>query len=806
MYVRYTSVAAIVACCLLSCATMSAQTAKLLDLVTLQPIEGAKILSVGPKTPTKNADTVVLWSNARGEFDASRQSVMLFYCVGYEPLELSSQLIAAANNQVFLTPSSTTLGAVTISATPFEQERDRVAQNIMRLSKRDIQFANSTTAADLLTQTGQVFVQRSQGGGGSPMIRGFEASRVLMVMDGIRLNNAIYRAGHLQNVLTVGSQFLEGTEVLFGPSSTVYGSDALGGVMHFHTLSPRIGVKTAATRIGYASANSEKTASLTWNIGGKKWAWMAGLAVADFGDMRMGSKRSDAYPDFGKRSFYVARIDGVDSMVTNPTPNVQVDSGYKQVDAISKVLWQSGANTRHTFTGYFTTTGDIPRYDRLTETSNGKPKSAQWYYGPQQLLLGSYKLDLGNSNRLYDQANVVLAFQNVLESRHNRNFNATTINHRNEEVNVLSANINFQKAVGATDVQYGIEAQYNDVTSTATKEDIVTGAVVPQSTRYASGGAQMSNMAIFAAFTRRFNDKITLNVGTRASYTTLDAKFTDKSFFPFPFDVATQRNPALNGNVGMVYAPIQKLRFAASVATGFRVPNVDDLTKVFDSAPGKVVVPNPDLGPERTLNFDLTARYNFTPGIYLEATGFFTKLQNALVLEPSTFNGASTVVYDDSLSNILQLTNARQGTIMGGNVAFVADFTKNWSFEHTITFTQGHFDDETGMVPLDHVAPTFGRTGVTYRNKGLRAELYSLYAAAKKLEDYNPDGEDNLQYATADGMPAWWTLNLNAAYQITRRVQVQASVENILDVHYRMFGSGFSAPGRNFRITLRSNF
>ena len=142
---------------------------------------------------------------------------------------------------------------------------------------------------------------------------------------------------------------------------------------------------------------------------------------------------------------------------------------------------------------------------------------------------------------------------------------------------------------------------------------------------------------------------------------------------------------------------------------------------------------------------------------------------------------------------------------MGGNVAFVADFAKNFTFAHTTTFTQGSFDDEAGAVPLDHVAPTFGRTGLTYRNKGTRAELYARYAAAKKLADYNPDGEDNLQYATADGMPAWWTLNLNVAYQINRQIQLQASVENILDVHYRMFASGFSAPGRNFRITMRAN-
>ncbi|NJN34367.1 MAG: TonB-dependent receptor plug domain-containing protein [Saprospiraceae bacterium] len=69
-------------------------------------------------------------------------------------------------------------------------------------------------------------------------MRGFEASRVLLVVDGVRMNNLIYRSGHLQNAITVDQNMLDRVEVLFGTASTVYGSDALGGVVHFFTKKP----------------------------------------------------------------------------------------------------------------------------------------------------------------------------------------------------------------------------------------------------------------------------------------------------------------------------------------------------------------------------------------------------------------------------------------------------------------------------------------------------------------------------------------------------------------------------------------
>ena len=116
----------------------------------------------------------------------------------------------------------------------FLVEDDEAAQ-IETIPIEIVRLENPESSADMLQNTGNVLVQKSQGGGGSPMIRGFEANKLLLVIDGVRMNNAIYRSGHLQNAITVDNSVLDHTEIIFGPSSSLYGSDALGGVIHFHT-------------------------------------------------------------------------------------------------------------------------------------------------------------------------------------------------------------------------------------------------------------------------------------------------------------------------------------------------------------------------------------------------------------------------------------------------------------------------------------------------------------------------------------------------------------------------------------------
>nr|MCU0385755.1 TonB-dependent receptor plug domain-containing protein [Flavihumibacter sp.] len=111
------------------------------------------------------------------------------------------------------------LGEVVISFNKWEQQLNEVPNKITKINRTQIQLQQPQTAADMLAQSGSVFIQKSQLGGGSPMIRGFATNRVLLVVDGVRMNNAIYRSGNLQNVISIDPLALEAAEVVFGPGS-----------------------------------------------------------------------------------------------------------------------------------------------------------------------------------------------------------------------------------------------------------------------------------------------------------------------------------------------------------------------------------------------------------------------------------------------------------------------------------------------------------------------------------------------------------------------------------------------------------
>lgn len=708
------------------------------------------------------------------------------------------------------------LNELTISANKFEENKKNLAQSIQLIKRKEIEWTMPQTTANLLEQTGNVFVQRSQLGGGSPVLRGFEASRVLLVIDGVRMNNAVYRAGHLQNVITVDNNILDRVEVLHGPASTLYGSDALGGVVLFNTIDPKLssGSKPAVSgnaMARFSSAYGEGTGHFDINLGFKKFASLTSVTYSRFGDLVQGKKRSDAIGTLGLRPAQVERINDADSIVANPNPDKQTQSGYEQIDILQKFLFRQNDKIDHIVNLQYSNSSDINRYDRLTEERNGKLRFAEWYYGPQLRMMASYRLRARNLDLGFaDEINAGVNYQSIEESRHQRARGNDELQSRIENLNVIGFNIDLRKKIGSRhELIYGVDGQYNKVNSKAFTTDIVTNAEGPLDTRYPDGGSNMLYTALYAQHIYKIvPDKLILNDGIRVNYVSLNANFNDKTFFPFPFSKASQSNVAPSGNIGLVYLPAKDLRIALNGATGFRAPNVDDLAKVFESAGGTTLfVPNPDLRPEYTYNADLGVSYIIADRVKLEATGFYTWFRNAIVADTFAIGGESTINYDGAATTIMASQNKAKAYIYGFNAAVTARIVEGLTLYSTINFTHGRYEGLNGVeVPLDHIPPVFGKTSLMYTRKALMGEAYALYNGWKRAANYSPSGEDNIAYATPDGMPSWYTLNVRTGYNINKYIGVELALENILDRNYRVFASGISAPGRNFVATVRGRF
>lgn len=697
-----------------------------------------------------------------------------------------------------------------VSAQRWEQNRKEIPNKIVTIGPRVVEFSNPQTTADMLGQTGQVFIQKSQLGGGSPIIRGFAANSVLIVVDGVRMNNAIFRGGNLQNVISIDPLTLESTEVLFGPGSVMYGSDALGGVLHFRTKSPGFIEKGKAQINGssvwrYSSANHEKTGHFDLTVRSHKISNFTSLTYSDFEDLTTGSRRTDRFPDFGKRFQYVNRTNGMDIIVDNPQVNEQLFSGYQQINFLHKIRYRLGTNADIGYTFNYSTTSDIPRYDRLIEMDErGYFKSAQWFYGPQKWMTHSLQTNVYGKHRFLDAVRLIMAWQALEESRNDRDFGSDVLTTRKENVDVLTANLDLEKKITPDhEIFYGLEWFYNDVVSTGVLKNLLTNAIAATTPRYPDGGSDYSGLAGYISYKWRVSEKFVITSGLRYNRIWLNGRLLDTSALGFSFEKLEVNNGAVNGNLGLIWLPDNSWQLNLLYSTGFRAANIDDIGKIFDGSNGIVTVPNPLLRPEFTYNSEFTVSKTVEDKLKISATGYFTLLDNAIIQDNFTFNGQDSIYFDGELSKVQALVNTKRAHLYGGS--FQVNFAFNQNLNLTGSFTISEGEDSEGR-PLRHTVPNFGMAALSYRYQKLRCQINTRFSGKRAFEDLSLGEQQKTHLYTADGALGWHTLNFEGSYRFNRYFTLNTGVENIFDLHYRPYTSGISAPGRNFILSLKAGF
>jgi hemoglobin/transferrin/lactoferrin receptor protein len=693
-----------------------------------------------------------------------------------------------------------TLGEVIISVNKWEQKLNEVPNKITKVNKLQILRNNPQTAADLLSQTG------------SPMIRGFATNRVLLVVDGVRMNNAIYRSGNLQNVISIDALSTEAAEIIFGPGSLIYGSDAIGGVMDFHTLEARFSKEKKMLVKGsvlgrYSTANKENTAHADLNIGWKKWSLLSSLSYSKFDDLKMGKHGGqDSY----LRPEYVERINNIDSIVKNSDPRIQRFSGYTQLNFLQKIRFSPSPNWDMQYSFTYAGTGDAPRYDRLIQYRNGRLRFAEWYYGPMLWRMHTLQVQHTRKNKLYDEARMIIAYQDYEESRVDRTRATNNRNRQVEKVGAFSANWDATKSLGKGQLFYGLEYVHNKVGSFGERTNISNNTVVPMVSRYPDGSST-SAAGIYGSYKINLKPKLTLTTGLRFSYNTLDAAF-DTTFIKFPYKKAELRDGGLTGNAGLVFRPAESWQLNANISTGFRMPNVDDIGKLFESVPGNVTIPNPDLRSEYAWNFETGIVKNLPNKFRFELNAFHTILNNAIVRRITTFNGEDSILFNGVLSRVEALQNVAKATVSGLQLSTEYFFTRELSLQtHANWITGKETDDvKNEQVALRHAPPFYGSTHIRYRHKKIFVEASAQYNSQIKNEDLAPveQAKTDIYAKDANGLPyspGWYVLNLKASVQVIKSLLVTTGWENITNQRYRPYSSGIVAGGSNFIVSVRAS-
>ena len=268
---------------------------------------------------------------------------------------------------------------------------------------------------------------------------------------------------------------------------------------------------------------------------------------------------------------------------------------------------------------------------------------------------------------------------------------------------------------------------------------------------------------------------------------------------------AIQNNTAITGNLGVAYNGENGYRATAGLSSGFRSPNVDDLTKVFDTKTGYVVVPNKDLKPEYTYNAEINLSHTGNIASW-GASVFYTWFNNAIVVSKYNWNGQDNIMYQNVLSAVYAPQNQASAKLYGFNLNGKIKLFYNALLQGTYTYTKGTYNNGTTSMPLDHIPPAYGRIGLKKGGDKFNVEGFILFNGWKRIRDYNLNGEDNEIYATADGMPSWMTVNFSSYYNPSKKLSLGLQIENIADKNYRYFASGISAVGRNFILSCRLSF
>jgi hemoglobin/transferrin/lactoferrin receptor protein len=798
----------IIWCLLGYSAIVFSQTITIRDKENNKPIELVTIMGQNPNT--------FVTTNAHGQADISgfkNCEKIEIRSIDFKTLVTSYAAIDSTGFIILLQASNINIDEVVISGTRWRQNSGNVPSKIVTISPGELVLQNSQTAADLLSVSGSVYVQKSQQGGGSPMIRGFATNRLLYTVDGVRMNTAIFRSGNIQNVINIDPFAIENIEVLFGPGSVIYGSDAIGGVMGFQTLSPQLSLSgkpmikgKAITR--YSSANKEKTGHFDVNMGWKKWALISSISSWDYDHLRQGNNGPDDY----LKPYFVQRQNGFDVVITQEDPLIQIPTAYSQVNMMQKLLFKPNNKWDLQYGFHYSETSPYGRYDRHNRVKNGTARYAEWNYGPQIWMMNNLNITYNANNQVFNQMTIRLAYQRFKESRIDRALNNVIRNTQSEFVKAYSVNIDFIKSTAnKNDLFYGLEYVFNDIASTGILSDISAGTDETGPSRYPQ--STWSSIAAYINDEFKVSDLLTLQAGLRYNQFVLNADFSNNiEFYPFPFTTANINNGALTGSIGAVLHPGNSWIISSNFGTGFRSPNVDDIGKIFDSEPGAITIPNPDLKAEYAYNFDLSIVKVFGSLLKIDVTAYYTILQNALVKRDFLLNGHDSILYSGEMSRVQSIQNAAAANVFGLQAGLELKLLEGFSFSSDINYQKGEEELDNGTTSaLRHAAPLFGISRVIYRANNLNMQFYATYQAKRKFEDLAEEeqSKDEIYAKDADGnnySPSWYTLNFKAMYAVSDNFAITAGLENLTDQRYRPYSSGISAPGRNFIISLKVNF
>ena len=516
--------------------------------------------------------------------------------------------------------------------------------------------------------------------------------------------------------------------------------------------------------------------------------------------------------DYLRPNYVTQSSNGEDILVINSNPRVQRNTGYDQTNFLQKVIYEPNENFSYDLGIHFSKTGNIPRYDRLIRgNANQGLHYAEWYYGPQKWLLINSQMSLKpKETKFYDELKLGLSFQKFSESRNSRRFDDSDLHSREENLNIFSVNLDFYNKISEnSNFTYGLEIIENKLGSSAKSININDSSESPISTRYPDNSS-LNSLGVYMNYKNKIIEDVFFQTGVRYSSTELKADLSQNNiYYDFVYETTTLRNASFVGGIGLSWVRNTYNNWKFNINTAFRSPNIDDLAKVFDSGPGNVIVPNPDLKAERSFGIEFGGYFRTNNNIELDFSSYATYLYNSFIRDDFTLsNGLSEIIYDGELSQIQALQNSSKSFIYGIEIGINTQLSKNFSIKSQHNLIAGYELNEVPIaMPVRHIPPNYGNLHLIFNKGNISIDSYLIYnskisfnnlAESERIKSYMYALDKNGNPYS----PSWMTFNIRSKYSFSEMLNINFTIENITNRLYRPYSSGISAPGLNFIFSV----
>jgi len=642
------------------------------------------------------------------------------------------------------------LDEITVLATRRPATVEEVSAAVTTIDSDEVMSQKLTTDA-LASQVG-VNLQQTTPGQGAVIIRGLKGSAVLHLVDGMRLSNAIFRTAPTPWFALVPASSVKRLEVVRGTPASLYGSEAVGGVVQSVSRLPEFD----SDEVGYAgsvfagfdSAELQKSLRATLDVGTRSLAASFSAEYLETGDRRIGGGQRIA------------------------------PSGYESKALRAVVRGISSDERSWLLDLHFLEQPETPRIDELVPGfGQTEPSSSEFVFAPNQRLFAHFQHDYIATSGV--DWKIDAAWQRIVDDRITRDFGATDRRLENNSSDLYGLTFSASGESGALWWIAGIDIYHDEVRSSRFGQDITDNSITELAPRFPDG-ATVGQAGLYGNLQWRVADRHAMNAGVRYTDVRIDLP-----------DGTTITPGRLSGDLGWVYDLSDTWQIVANVGSGFRAPNIADLGTLGTRPGNRFNIPNTSLESERVAHGDLGLRHR-SEGWEFELQIFSLRYTDRIV-------SVSTGNQTPDGREVVQSVNAASSSIQGIEAGISANLTDHVSLNAVLNYTYGDQRVADVEEPADRVPPLNGRVALDY-SPGEHWRFRTWLVAATGQDRLSARDVRDVRIDPL-GTPGWASLGASASWA-DANWQVTLGVDNVFDRQYRVHGSGIDAPGRNLFMTL----